>query len=302
MIKVHVISGFLGAGKTSLIKKLLNNIEGKIVVIENEFGEVGIDGDILERENYDVIEISEGCICCSLKTDFEESILSVIEDYRPEHIIIEPTGIGLLSDIMKVFSNEEIKDRCRLTLPITVVDPVEFKIHIEHFGGFFTDQIANAGIIVLSKTQFLGSDDIIEIKRDIRKINSHAEIIDLAWEDYTGLEYNDLLNLEYDATLGDIKYIDMEKQMKKDISSLSILNPRDFKRNELEVFLEDLGSLKYGNIIRAKGFLGGESKDLEFSFVRSSFTIEETEFKNRRKICLIGENIEKDKLLNLLKG
>ncbi len=301
MVKVHIISGFLGAGKTTLIRKLITNIKGEKVIIENEFGEVGIDGEILERENYNVVELAEGCICCSLKTDFEESIKSVMRDYKPEHIIIEPTGVGLLSDILKVFTETDLKDKAVLTLPITVVDPLEYLLHIESFGSFFRDQIANAGIIVLSKTQLADKENISKVIKSIRKINSNCEIISENWDNFTPIEYNELTNIEYSLSKSDIKFVEIEENIGEELSSISIGEPKDFTKQELEERLEKLTDDEYGNLVRAKGFVSGSDGDLEFSYVNTSFQIRDNELKNNNRICFIGKNLNKDKLLEEFK-
>lgn len=301
MVKVHIISGFLGAGKTTLIRKLITNIKGEKVIIENEFGEVGIDGEILERENYNVVELAEGCICCSLKTDFEESIKSVMRDYKPEHIIIEPTGVGLLSDILKVFTETDLKDKAVLTLPITVVDPLEYLLHIESFGSFFRDQIANAGIIVLSKTQLADKENISKVIKSIREINSNCEIISENWDNFTPIEYNELTNIEYSLSKSDIKFVEIEENIGEELSSISIGEPKDFTKQELEERLEKLTDDEYGNLVRAKGFVSGSDGDLEFSYVNTSFQIRDNELKNNNRICFIGKNLNKDKLLEEFK-
>lgn len=297
MTRVHIISGFLGAGKTTLIKKLLKNIDDSKVVIENEFGEVGIDGEIIARENYNVVELAEGCICCTLKTDFEASIKSVMADYKPKHIIIEPTGIGLLSDILKVFIETDLKEKLILTRPITVVDPTEYLLHIDNFGGFFKDQIANAGIIVISKAQLTDKETLDQVITSIRQINRQGEILVKDWKDFTDLDYNDLTNIEYQLDNSKIKFIEVEKNMTKDLKTISIRKPREFSERQLRECLESLSQGKFGQVIRAKGFVSGEDGDLEFSFVNSNFNISENTLKNKNRLCIIGKKLNKEKIL-----
>jgi len=164
MIKVDIISGFLGAGKTTLIRKLLKAHEDeKVVLIENEIGEIGIDGEIVERDGFQVLELSTGCICCSMKVDFFNTITKVIEDIKPERIIIEPTGIGLLSEIIDIVNRPDFKDRSYINSLITVVDSMNYLDQLDVFGEFFQDQIRNASILALSKTQFVEEQEIKEM-------------------------------------------------------------------------------------------------------------------------------------------
>ncbi len=198
MTKIHIVSGFLGSGKTTLIKKIIKKLDGKKVIIENEFGEVGIDGEVIGRENYDVIELAQGCICCSMKTDFEEAILSILNDYSPEHIIIEPTGIGMLSHVLSILKIKEIRDRCLVISPITIVDTLDYFEQLDNFGGFFTDQIENAGTLVFSKVQMMEVDNLHKIVDSVRELNKEAEIISCDWDDFDDLDYNSLINMQFD--------------------------------------------------------------------------------------------------------
>ncbi|AFS78172.1 CobW/P47K family protein [Gottschalkia acidurici 9a] len=296
MIKVHIVSGFLGAGKTTLIKKLVKFIKGKKVIIENEFGEVGIDGEIIERENYDVVEMAQGCICCSMKSDFETMIVSVIEDYNPEHIIIEPTGIGMLSEILKIFDKNDIEEKCVLTLPITVVDSLDYLLLIEEFGEFYKDQVRNAGIIVLSKTQLIEEKNIDEIIKSIRNINKSAEILYKDWNIFTELEYDDLTNIRFDCSKNSIEFVDEIKNIAENLQSYSIKNPKEFNKESLGNMLDRLTDEDYGDIIRAKGFVYGEDGSLEFSYVNGRYSINENKNHNSNRMCLIGRNLNKEAL------
>lgn len=295
MIRVHIVSGFLGAGKTTLIKKLMRHLEGKMVIIENEFGDVGIDGEVIERENYDVLEIAQGCICCTMKTDFESMILSVIEDYSPDHIIIEPTGIGMLSQILKVFDNREITDKCVLTSPITVVDALDYTAMVDEFGEFFSDQIVNAGIIVLSKTQLSEEGTVEKVVESIRRLNGKAQIISSDWDLFTELEYDELTNALYDPDDG-LKFVDEIREIKKDLQSYSIRDPKSFRRKNLKTALEALSSGRFGNVLRAKGFVDGADGSLEFSYVNGRYSIDENRLHNSSRICIIGKKLDKQAL------
>ena len=176
-IKVDIISGFLGAGKTTLIKQLLKTRfnDEKIVLIENEFGEIGIDGSFLKESGIDIREINSGCICCSLVGDFSKSMKEVIDTFHPERIVIEPSGVGKLSDIIKAV--EKLKLDIVLNIVATVVDGSKCKIYIKNFGEFFNNQVEDARTIVISKVEKLADDKIIEVYNLIKSQNPNANIV-----------------------------------------------------------------------------------------------------------------------------
>ena len=180
MIKVDVISGFLGAGKTTLIKKLFESSlkDEHVVLIENEFGEIGIDGSFLKDAGIDIKEINSGCICCSLVGDFAASIKEVIARFNPSRIIIEPSGVGKLSDIVNAIENVDAD----LTLNIlaTVVDGTKAKIYMKNFGEFFNNQVETANTIIVSKTDKMQEDKILTVVDQLKEKNEHALIITTA--------------------------------------------------------------------------------------------------------------------------
>ena len=300
MAKIHIVSGFLGAGKTTFIKRLLENISGKKAVIENEFGEVGIDGDILSKENYNVVELAQGCICCSMKTDFEQAILSIIKDYDPEHIIIEPTGIGLLSQVLDILNLQKIKDKCICMSPITIVDVVDYFEQLENFGEFFTDQIANAGVILLSKIDGFDDKEIDNVASSIRDINKNADIVSKNWDELDEVDYNFIIH-EMIGESKEIIHISNDiHEISKGIESISIKNPKNFDMQGLELMLKELSDDGYGSIVRIKGFVDGSDGSLMFNFVNKRYEISENQFLNPEKICIIGKNLDKEKIRKLL--
>lgn len=300
MTKIHIVSGFLGSGKTTLIKKIIKKLDGKKVIIENEFGEVGIDGEVIGRENYDVIELAQGCICCSMKTDFEEAILSILNDYSPEHIIIEPTGIGMLSHVLSILKIKEIRDRCLVMSPITIVDTLDYFEQLDNFGGFFTDQIENAGTLVFSKVQMMEVDNLHKIVDSVRELNKKAEIISCDWDDFDDLDYNSLINMQFDLEKNRTSNIESTSEISDGIQSISIKSPKKFRKNELENMLKEISKDKYGIVIRSKGFINGDDGSLEFSFVNGRFTISKNEFNNSDRVCIIGKNLDENNILKLL--
>ena len=176
-IKVDIISGFLGAGKTTLIKKLFEtSFHGeKVVLIENEFGEIGIDGSFLKESGVNIKEINSGCICCSLVGDFETSLAEVIDQFNPERIIIEPSGVGKLSDIVKAVENINLD--LKLNIVATVVDGGKCKLYMKNFGEFFNDQVEVAKTIIVSKVEKLNDEKLLEDYNLLKEKNPNANII-----------------------------------------------------------------------------------------------------------------------------
>ena len=188
MTKIDIISGFLGAGKTTLISKLLKESlkDEKVVLIENEYGEIGIDGGFLQNSGIEIKEMNSGCICCSLAGDFETSLKEVIETYHPDRIIIEPSGVGKLSDVMAAVTNLHMDDEIVLNSASTVADASKVKVYMKNFGEFFNNQIEHAGTIVLSRTQNVSKDKLDKAIEMIREKNPKATIITTPWDDITG--------------------------------------------------------------------------------------------------------------------
>jgi len=186
--KIDVISGFLGAGKTTLIKKLLSEaLKGQdTVLIENEFGEIGVDGGFLKEAGIEIKEMNSGCICCSLVGDFGTSLHEVVEQYHPGRIIIEPSGVGKLSDVMKAIADANLGEDIVLNSAVAVVDASKAKMYIKNFGEFFNNQIEHAGTIVLSRTQDISQEKLDKALELIREHNDKATIITTPWDDLDG--------------------------------------------------------------------------------------------------------------------
>ena len=188
MTKIDIVSGFLGAGKTTLIKKLLAEALGdtKVVLIENEFGEIGIDGGFLKEAGIEIKEMNSGCICCSLVGDFGTSLKEVMKTYEPERILIEPSGVGKLSDVMKAVQDVIDTKEVVLNSAVAVVDASKCKMYIKNFGEFFINQIAHAGTIILSRTGNISEDKLNKCIELIREHNGQATIITTPWDDLDG--------------------------------------------------------------------------------------------------------------------
>ncbi len=184
MTKVDIVSGFLGAGKTTFIKQLISEVfKGEqIVLIENEFGEIGIDGGFMKDAGVQINELNSGCICCTLVGDFTKAMKQVIHDYAPDRVIIEPSGVGKLSDIVKAIERVKKEADIEITGRITVVDGKKAKLYMKNFGEFFKDQVAHASTIVISRTQLMDDEQVEEVVHMLRDENPDATIISTPWD------------------------------------------------------------------------------------------------------------------------
>ena len=188
MTKIDIVSGFLGAGKTTLIKKLLSEslADTKVVLIENEFGEIGIDGGFLKEAGIEIKEMNSGCICCSLVGDFGTSLKEVLHTYEPERILIEPSGVGKLSDVMKAVQDVIDTKDVALNSAVAVVDASKCKMYIKNFGEFFINQIEYAGTIILSRTGDISKEKLDKAIELIREHNEKAAIVTTPWDQIEG--------------------------------------------------------------------------------------------------------------------
>ena len=197
MTKIDVFSGFLGAGKTTLIKKLLKEAYAgeKLVLIENEFGEIGIDGGFMKDAGIQVTEMNQGCICCSLVGDFGKALAQVLEQFHPDRILIEPSGVGKLSDVLKAVMNVQ-SDELVLNSYTTVVDVCKIKMYMKNFGEFYKNQVETAKTIILSRSQKLSEDKLAEALAMIRQLNEHATIVTTPWDEINGKQILEAMEIK----------------------------------------------------------------------------------------------------------
>ena len=203
MTKIDIISGFLGAGKTTLIKKLLSEAfqSEKVVLIENEFGEIGIDGGFLKEAGVEITEMNSGCICCSLVGDFGTALEKVINDYHPDWVIIEPSGVGKLSDVIRAVEGVAEKVDITLNSYTAVVDGQKCKMYMKNFGEFFNNQIEYARTIILSRTQKMSEEKLAQCVAMIREHNDKATIVTTPWDDINGAKILNAMEKENDFVL-----------------------------------------------------------------------------------------------------
>lgn len=297
-INIDIISGFLGAGKTTFLKKIIPAMKGKIVLIENEFGDIGVDGDLLQ-DKLPIREIYAGCICCSLVQDFKKAIEELAVQYTPDHILIEPSGVGSLSDIIvvckKISKNFHID--ININHLITIVDVSAFDDYSENFGGFYLDQIQNANIILLSHLDKINHSEIEKIISKIRLNNQTAFILKEEWHSYTGEEIIEILD-----TINSCEIYSKEKSVlmpaNKIFSTFSVINPRIFLEKEMDKIPDLLKNMEYGFVLRAKGILElSTNKFVYFDFTPYHYQWDYIEECKKTKVAFIGSNLRNQKIL-----
>lgn len=302
MIKVDVISGFLGSGKTTLVKKLLQvHQKEKVVLIENEFGDIGIDGELMEREGFEVFEISSGCICCIMQKDFVQMLARIIEEFHPERIIIEPTGISILSEIIDILRKPEFSSLLQINSLVTVVDSVNYLQQCDVFGEFFEDQITNASVLTLSKSQLVDIETIAKIIASLQDFNQDVEIISKPWNALGPEEFVSLLDGQADLDFSDILHTDYKPCSENEFEALALKTSRAFSQEELELCLIRLSQPQFGQVLRGKGFLKSPQGFLDFSYTNGQFMISLSKFKSSGKLCLIGKNLNEKEIKDLFK-
>lgn len=317
MAKIDIISGFLGAGKTTLIKKLIAEaFEGeKLVLIENEFGEIGIDGGFLKEAGIQITEMNSGCICCSLVGDFGEALKEVLTKYSPDRVIIEPSGVGKLSDVIKAVKN--IGDEVQINSTATVVDASKCKMYMKNYGEFYNNQIEYAGTVILSRTQNVSADKLDACLKMIREKNEEASIITTPWDDIQGkniveaMEKVNSLEKElleehehhhHDGECGCGHHHEHGHHHADEVfTSWGVETPNKYDKEELSEILRKLSETDdYGNILRAKGMLPcTDGKWMFFDLVPEEYEIREGKPDFTGRICVIGAELKEDALKQL---
>ena len=328
MAKIDIISGFLGAGKTTLIKKLVADaFQGeKLVIIENEFGEIGIDGGFLKESGIQITEMNSGCICCSLVGDFGNALKDVLEKYSPDRVIIEPSGVGKLSDVIKAVKN--IGDDVKINSTAAVVDASKCKMYMKNYGEFYNNQIESAGTIILSRTQNVSEEKLAKVLTMIREKNDEASIITTPWDQIDGkniLEAMEKVNTlekelleehhhhhDHDEECGCGHDHDHEHHHDHDgecgcghhhehghhhaddvFTSWGVETAHKFTEEELKDIVSKLASDKsFGEVLRAKGIVASD----EGEWFHFDLVPEETELRRGAadytgRICVIGSNL-----------
>ena len=327
MVKVDIISGFLGAGKTTLIKNLFKSSmkNEKVVLIENEFGEIGVDGTFLKESGVEIKEINSGCICCSLVGDFSSSMKEVVEKFNPDRIIIEPAGVGRLSDIIKAV--EKVEEELKINIVATVVDGGKCKMYHKNFGEFYNDQIAQAKTVIVSKTEKLSESKINDALEIIRELNPDVTVIttpvseldpekvlDTLQSDKSG--YDELLKSLLEEAEHEHHHHHHDDDDDEDehehchhhhadevFTSWGEETAKAYSKAELDAILKTLAdeNAGLGVILRAKGFV--KAKDDEkwyyFDLVAGDYEIRSGAPDVIGRVCVIGSKIDEKKISEL---
>lgn len=299
-IDITVTSGFLGAGKTTFLKKVISGMQGKGALIENEFGDIGIDGDMFENE-LPVREIYAGCICCSLVHDFKKTLEELVSSYSLDYILIEPSGVASLSDIIKICDivSKSSKVDIKLKRLITIVDVKGFEDYVSDFGGFFLDQIENANVILLSHFE---EGDHKKVESVVSMIKSYSKKALIFKENWYQLEGEEILYSIDSAESEGYALEETETLSLADrtLETYSVRNPKSFSEEEVEELLVSLRSEEYGRILRAKGILATDKgKFVNFNFSQYSCSWNYVGICEESKAVVIGQDLNREKMSKL---
>lgn len=301
--KIDIISGFLGAGKTTMINKLLEekNLGQGIAIIENEYGDINIDSKRIGQSEIEIKSITSGCICCSLQGEFDTAMKELIDEFKPNRIIIEPTGVGKLSDIINVVNKLKNERDVVLNMAIAIVDAVEFEDFIDVFGEFFKDQIQYATTVTLSKTQLVEEEKVDEIITCIRDINPNGNIIATPWDKLSSRNILELAesnkSKRHDYLEDNHHHHDHEDDK---FQYWTMETAKKYDNNRLKEILRELKEEKYGNVLRAKGALSDdESNWMSFDFLRNNIEIKNVEPQGIGQIVVIGKELDRGNIEKL---
>ena len=303
-MKVDIISGFLGAGKTTLIKKLLDTLvkDEKVAIVENEYGEVGIDGALLKDRRIEVKEINSGCICCTIKGDFKQNILDIISNYRPDRIIIEPSGVANFSQVLESIKEAHIEG-LRINMKITMVDAQNVHMYMKNFGDFYRSQLINANTIILTRVEKLSDNEITHVCNEIKTINNKANIITT---ELSKLSPERIIQVSEKKVESLIENINIKKPKKIGLRRVSapelfenwgVETPKAFEYSELVKILNEFQNNKHGEVLRAKGIIRSkDNKWFKFDFVPNDISIVNYKSDYTGRVCVIGRNLNKDSI------
>ena len=332
MTKITIFSGFLGAGKTTLIKKLIQDgFKGeKLVLIENEFGQIGIDGGFLKDAGIQINEMNSGCICCSLVGDFGKALVKVLEEYAPDRILIEPSGVGKLSDVINAVRNIDAHD-VELDGFTTIVDAKKCKMYQKNFGEFFNNQITYASCLILSHTAGLTQEQIQDAVQRIRAFNANAPVVTTEWDELTGRQLIDAMTQKntLDSALKELldeanhhHDHDEEHEHHHDhgpdctcgchdhdhhhhadevFTSWGAETPKTFTAGDITAALNALNDeAAYGTVLRAKGIVAGaDGKWIHFDYVPGVPDVRTGSAETTGRLCVIGSQLREDALAKL---
>ena len=308
MVNLDIITGFLGAGKTTLINRLLAEayIGEKPVLIENEFGKVSIDDSLIEDKEVQVRLLTSGCICCTLKGDFVEGIIQVVEQYSPSRIVIEPTGLAVPSDILSICEDAGKKVPVRVNSFLTLANAKNLLRILNAPIELFRKQISEAGILVLNRTKLLSPDELKETMDAIRILNPHCTILD---QDHQNLDALSILTLAEDVIKPCVSHNCQHEHDHthnvegiENISSLAFFPERQFSIEELTGLFTAFSEGRCGQILRAKGFLGTEGGFAHLEYVYGRGELLKNAYAGPPRFVVIGTGLDENTLRDLLGG
>lgn len=292
-MKILVVSGFLGAGKTTFIREFVHRIRRDCAIVENEYGEIGVDGQVLsEGEGLTVREVSEGCICCSAKTDFAASVLTIANTLDPEVLIVEPSGVGMLGNILHNLQKIEY-ERITLLRPVALLDGKAFYSGLREYPEISRDQIASADRLILTKCEAMSAEQKDEIRRTAESINPNAELYTRDYRTFPDEWFEQLL---FHPLTGEIE-AKKEVSAPENCSFTGIGLPSG---NALLLFLEGVVSGVFGNIYRAKGHLRIGEVWLKFDVVNNRYSVTQSEEMPDSRAMFIGKKIKRNLLRQAL--
>ena len=291
-MKILIISGFLGAGKTTFIKELAKRTKNEIAIFENEYGAEGVDGDILkEVTEVNIWELTEGCVCCSAKGDFAASVLTIANTVNPEFLVIEPTGVAMLSNLVNNLKQIEY-EHIKLMAPIVIADALSLDRYKKEFPEIYNNQIEFADTVIFSKSENLALSEKEKLINEVSKINSACTIISDHYSTLPDTWFDSILTKYLDGTV-EIP-IKEESENMPDTFSLNNISVRSIER--FIIFLENLIRGVYGNVFRAKGSFAIRGVNLRFDVSDNRYQIETDTDEISDKVVFIGNDIKKQKI------
>lgn len=291
-MKILIISGFLGAGKTTFIKELAKRTKKEIAIFENEYGTSGVDGDILkEATKVNIWELTEGCICCSVKGDFAASVLTIANTVNPEYLVIEPTGVAMLSNLINNLKQIEY-EHIKLMAPISIVDALSLERYKNEFPEIYKDQIEFTNTVIFSKSENLSENEKEKLKFEVRMINNSCNIASDHYSTLPDTWWDSLLLKYLDGTV-DIPIKDETAEI-PDSFSLNNISIRSVEK--FIIFLENLIRGLYGNVFRAKGSFAIRGLNLRFDVADNRYQVELDTNEISDKVVFIGNDIKKQKI------
>ena len=319
MTKIDIFSGFLGAGKTTLIRKLIS--EGykneKLVLIENEFGEIAVDGGFLKDAGVEITEMNSGCICCTLVGDFTEALKKVMGEYKPDRILIEPSGVGKLSDVAKAVAGVE---GAEIGAKVTVVDAGKCRMYIRNFGEFFNDQVQHADVIVLSRTDTASDGKVVTASALLSQLNPNATVITTPWSELSGEQIVQVMERidSLSSTMQEMEHFhehhhhhehgehcgcghDHDHHADEVFTSWGVETPKKFTEEQLREILAKLEDTnRLGTILRAKGFVDASDGEwIYFDYVPGEVDIRRGGAAVTGRLCVIGSKINEQAIKEL---